>query len=102
MDTGIDYMILWLGAEDDLPTWARDTAFPAGVSVSISAPPADVRDGQALQYAFVTGDTSQPMAPTQVKWRIGNGINTGINVLAGADYLYDATAGRIGFRVPPA
>jgi hypothetical protein len=42
------------------------------------------------------------MAPTQVEWRIGNGINTGINVLAGADYLYDATGGRIGFRAPAA
>lgn len=37
---------------------------------------------------------------SQVAWRIANGINTGRNVLAGADYLYDATAGRIGFRVP--
>jgi hypothetical protein len=49
----------------------------------------------------MTGDISQPMAPSQVEWRIGNGINTGRNVLAGADYLYDATVGRIGFRVPP-
>jgi hypothetical protein len=56
-------------------------------------------DEPALQYSFITGDTSQPMA-SQVAWRIANGINTGRNVLAGADYLYDATAGRIGFRVP--
>jgi hypothetical protein len=40
------------------------------------------------------------MAPSHVEWRVGNGINTGRNVLAGADYLYDATLGRIGFRVP--
>jgi len=40
------------------------------------------------------------MAPVQVEWRDGNGINTGRNVLAGADYLYDAAGGRIGFRVP--
>ena len=38
------------------------------------------------------------MAPSHVEWRVGKGINTGRNVLAGADYLYDATLGRIGFR----
>jgi hypothetical protein len=39
------------------------------------------------------------MAPSWVEWRnVENGINTGINVLAGADYLYDAAGGRIGFR----
>jgi hypothetical protein len=52
----------------------------------------------ALRYSFVTGDTSQPMAPSCVEWRLGKGINTGRNVLAGADYLYDAAGGHIGFR----
>jgi hypothetical protein len=41
------------------------------------------------------------MAPSLVEWRDGKGINTGRNVLAGADYLYDAVSGKIGFRVPP-
>jgi hypothetical protein len=40
------------------------------------------------------------MAPTQVTWR-GDGIDTGRNVLAGADYLYDAAGGHTGFRFPP-
>ncbi len=38
------------------------------------------------------------MAPSHTEWRVGRGVNTGRNVLAGADYLYDATAGHIGFR----
>jgi hypothetical protein len=102
MDTGIGDMILWLGADDPQPSVPPGAAFPAGVSVGISAPPADFGDEPALQYAFVTGDVSQPMAPSQVEWRIGNGINTGRNVFAGADYLYDAAGGRIGFRARPA
>jgi hypothetical protein len=102
MDTGIDDMILWISASDAPPNLPSESAFPAGISVSISAPPTDLGADPALQYSFITGDTSQPMAPSQVEWRVGNGINTGINVLAGADYLYDAARGRVGFRAPPA
>jgi hypothetical protein len=72
----------------------------AGIAVSLSVP-ADQAVEPALQYSFITGDTSQLMAPSQVEWRVGNGVNTGRNVLAGADYLYDSAAGRVGFRVPP-
>jgi hypothetical protein len=102
VDTGIDQMILWVNADNPPPNLSPGATFPAGVSVEISAPPTDSGDELALQYAFVTGDANQPMAPTQITWRVGNGINMGRNVLAGADYLFDATAGRIGFRTPPA
>ena len=81
---------------------ANYSELPASIEVSISVPPADQMGEPMLQYTFVTGDISQPMAPSQVDWRDGNGINTGRNVLAGADYLYDPADGRIGFRVPPA
>jgi hypothetical protein len=102
MDTGIDNMILWVNADFAPPNLASESAFPAGISGNLSAPPADLEDEPALQYSFVTGDTSQAMAPSQVEWRVGNGINTGRNVLASADYLYGVVGGRIGFRVPPA
>jgi hypothetical protein len=92
MDTGIDEMLLWLHANDRPDALARFSEFPAGIEVSVTVPSAD----SALQYAFITGD----MAPPQVKWRDGYGINTGASVLAGADYLYDAAGGRIGFRTP--
>lgn len=102
MDTGIENMILWLNADSAPPNLASESAFPAGISVNVSAPPAGLEDEPALQYSFVTGYSSQAMAPSQVEWRVGNGINTRRNVLAGADYLYDAAAGRIGFRFSPA
>ena len=102
MDTGISAMILWVSAESAPPNLLSDLAFPPGISVTLSAPPADLTDEPSLEYSFVTGDDGDVMAPSQVEWRVGNGINTGRNVLAGADYLYDATAGRIGFRIPPA
>ena len=101
VDTGIKAMILWVGAGSAPPELASGSSVPDGVKVSLLAPPADPGLEPALQYGFVTGDASQPMAPSQVEWRMGHGINTGRNVQAGADYLYDATAGRIGFRVPP-
>jgi hypothetical protein len=101
MDTGINEMLLWLDVNERPPALAKLTRFPDNVVVSISVPPAGGMTEPALEYAFITGDTSQPMAPAQVEWRNGHGINTGRNVLAGADYLYDAAEGRIGFRARP-
>jgi hypothetical protein len=102
VDTGVDEMILWLDDGALRSIFPMKSEFPAAVTVSISAPSADQWGVPALQYSFVTGDMSEPLAPAYVEWRIGRGINTGINVLAGADYLYDASAGRVGFRIPPA
>ena len=98
MDTGIPDMILWVPAHHTPPNLPRHSPFPAGIAVNISAPTNNTVPEPALSYAFVTGDSSQPMAPSRVEWRVGKNINTGRNVLAGADYLYDATAGRVGFR----
>lgn len=101
VDTGIRAIILWVSAHDAPPNLERMAPFPAGVSVTVSAQPEDQGAEPALRYAFVTGEAGQPMAPSEVEWRVGHGVNTGRNVLAGADHLYDATAGRIGFRKPP-
>lgn len=99
IDTGIAEMILWLSADQAPLNLPKSRAFPAGITASISMSPADGVVEPALQYSFVTGVTGQSMAPSHLEWRVGNGINTGRNVLAGADYLYDSEAGRIGFRV---
>jgi hypothetical protein len=56
---------------------ARAPQFPNDIGVSIAVPPAGEVATPALQYTFVTGDTSQPIAPMRVEWRDGNGINTG-------------------------
>lgn len=101
MDAGINDMIIWVNADDSPPNLPSDSALPAGISVSVAAPPADQVAEPALHFSFITGDTTWPMAPSQVAWRVGHGINTGINVLAGTDYLYDATEGRVGFRLLP-
>jgi hypothetical protein len=97
VDTGIDDMILWVDPNSSPPNLPSNATFPPGIAVSVSAPPADSGVEPALQYSFITG----PTAPSEVEWRDGNGINTGRSVLAGADYLYDAAKGRIGFRTPP-
>lgn len=49
--------------------------------------------------ARISADLHDGIGLRIVEWRVGHGINTGRNVLAGADYLYDAEAGRVGFRV---
>jgi hypothetical protein len=77
---------------------ASDTQLPAGIAVAIALPPAP--GAPILEYAFVIGGMGEPMALSAVEWRDGNGVNTGRNVLAGADYLYEAAQGSIGFRVP--
>jgi hypothetical protein len=99
MDTGIPNMILWVDANNPPPNLPSHHPFPDGITVSISTPPASQTTEPALRYSFVTGEANQSMAPLKIEWRRGNGINTGRNVLAGADYLYDSTAGRIGFRM---
>jgi hypothetical protein len=99
MDTGIAEMILWLSADlMPLKNVAVNTQFPPNYEISIALPPTDTGTDSVLQYSFTTGDSSQPMSPSEVVWNIGSGINTGANVLAGYDYLYDSDGGRIGFR----
>jgi hypothetical protein len=98
VDTGLPEMILWLSRNHAPLNLPGHEAFPSGIMARVSAPPANWPTDPALQYSFLTGDKSQPMAPSHVEWRVGHGINTGRMVLAGSDYLYDAMAGRIGFR----
>jgi hypothetical protein len=99
MDTGISEMLLFLPEGTRPPDLTCYTALPPRIPVSVSIPDRD--GGQALAYAFVTGGDSEPMAPVSVEFRKGHGINTGRNVLAGADYFFDAEAGLMGFRKRP-
>jgi hypothetical protein len=98
IDTGIDEMLLWVDLADRPPALANYSQLPAGVAVTIAAPPSP--NAPILQYSFVTGEAGQAMAPSAVEWRDGNGINTGRHILVGVDYLYDAAHGLIGFRSP--
>jgi hypothetical protein len=96
IDTGVDEMLLWLSPADRPPGSANASKVLAGVAVTITAPASS--NAPALQYSFVTGDATDPAAPSAVEWRDGKGINTGRHILAAADYLYDAARGMIGFR----
>jgi hypothetical protein len=98
IDTGVPEMLLWLSPADRPSGSANATQVAAGVAVTITAPAAP--NAPALQYSFVTGDATDPAAPSAVEWRNGTGINTGRHILASADYLYDAARGMIGFRSP--
>lgn len=62
----------------------QQASLPTVPSVSDDAP-------SALKSSFTTGAPSQPMGPPMVEWRDGNGMSTGRHVIAGVNYLYDAT-----------
>ena len=98
VDTGLDEMLLWLSPADRPPGSPNASKLPAGVAVTVTAPAAP--NPPALRCSFVTGDATDPAAPSVVEWRNGTGINTGRHILASADYLYDAARGMIGFRSP--
>ena len=63
-----------------------DAINSCAIEVTITVPSPNV-SATVLQDSFTTGETSDPMAPSTVEWRDDSGINTGRNVLAGADYL---------------
>jgi hypothetical protein len=94
MDTGIDEMILWLSDSSLAGGVLAGEPFPDDIEITVAVP-----DGAPVfSYSFNTGD-AQPMTPSEVVWKSGNAVNTGANVLAGADYLYDYDLGKIGFRL---
>jgi subtilisin family serine protease len=102
MDTGISRMMLWVNDGTSIAGVAAGEPFPPGIEIGIVVPASRTNAVPALQYSFKTGETSQPMSPSEVVWKAGNSINTGANVLNGADYLFDYAHGQIGFRIPPA
>ena len=96
VDTGIADCLLW-GPSD--PTLggvipAGQTAVPGGVSLRIAAP----SGGATLDYAFVVGAGSDSPAAVKVRTAAAFSINTGRALLIDDDYLFDAVAGRVGFR----
>lgn len=107
LDTGLDLMLL------ELP-WDGWTARLAGATISIAVPGGDGSSGPILEYAFQVGagpryqpaPHSSPMAPASVEpRRVGETVtafvNTGINVLRGYMYYFDARVGQVGFAPYP-
>ena len=96
VDTGVASMFLTVppdvlgGTEAGLPTGTRLAFDLTGGS----------RSGPA--YSIVVGDRTTPLAPTAITL-VGVGrkptfVNTGLHFLNGFDILFDAAAGRFGYR----
>jgi hypothetical protein len=94
MDTGIDSAIVGLPESQRPPSIA--TSIPNGVSVQFAAP---TMPSPSMSYTFTTGSGALP-APTSIRWAAGSQpfVNTGRNLIASYDYLYDGGGGRVGFR----
>jgi hypothetical protein len=91
-------VILLLGNGASQPAIPAGNPFPAGVSVTVSAP----RPGGSDLAIFLCYRQCEPaMAPSHVEWRDGSGSNTGRNVVAGAAYLYDPPGGASGSGFRP-
>jgi hypothetical protein len=113
-DTGVNGMFLSLPAsEEEARAGSRGTdwSLPPGTKVTISLAPGNVAPGNAApeasvqgvaSYSFRIGDASNPLAPTRVTL-VGRGdrptfVNTGVHLLNGFDYLFDADKGIVGYR----
>jgi hypothetical protein len=60
-----------------------------------------------MDYSFTLGEGTNAMAPTAsaedpaARWADASStpsVNTGRHVVAGYDYMYDASCGRIGYK----
>ncbi len=91
-DSGLSRMIVGLSPTERPATLSTGKSIPDGTRVHI-------RIGDAVDYTTIIGSAGDPLAPTGTWSRTGPFVNTGRHVLAQYDYLYDADAGRIGFRM---
>jgi len=101
MDSGIGTMIVGLASADRPASIA--SAIPDGTVIKVDVPAAA---SPALGYTATIGSAADAIAPQgnpAARWA-GSGpfVNTGRHVLAGYDYLFDASTGHIGFRADPA
>jgi hypothetical protein len=95
VDTGLDYAIVSIPQGGATPY--DGGVVPSGAPITFDVPD----DGSAMTCSSDLG-ASTPQSPTEVQFRhppISTPfINTGRSVLALYDYLFDATAGQVGFR----
>jgi hypothetical protein len=113
-DTGVNGMFLSLPASEEearAGSRATDRSLPPGTKVTILLAPGNAAPGNAApealaqgvaSYSFRIGDVSSPFAPTRVTL-VGRGdrptfVNTGVHLLNGFDYLFDADKGVVGYR----
>jgi hypothetical protein len=103
-DTGVTGMFLSLPTSEGQAgagSGGTDRSLPPGTKVTISLAPEAPAPG-AASYSFRVGDASDPLAPARVTL-VGRGdrptfVNTGVHLLNGFDYLFDADKGIVGYR----
>jgi hypothetical protein len=104
MDTGIGSMIVNLPPDQRPAEIANADPLPDGLEIRIAAPDASA---PVMDYSFTLGEGTNPMAPTAsaedpaARWADASStpsVNTGRHVVAGYDYMYDASCGRIGYK----
>jgi hypothetical protein len=103
-DTGVAGMFLSLPASEEqasADSSGPDRSLPPGAKVTISLAPEASASG-AASYSFRVGDVSNPLAPARVTL-VGRGdrptfVNTGVHLLNGFDYLFDADKGIVGYQ----
>jgi hypothetical protein len=105
-DTGLTPMFLALPpdqVEGRALAAGNDRTLPTGTKVTIALAPATPGGGKPTAgYSFATGDMNNPIAPRRVIL-VGQGdrptyVNTGVHLLNGFDYFFDADAGLVGYR----
>jgi hypothetical protein len=104
-DTGLTAMFLALPPDQvkgqALPA-GNDHTLPPGTKVTITLAPGTPGPKPTASYSFAIGDLDNPLAPVRVIL-VGQGdrptyVNTGVHLLNGFDYFYDADAGLVGYR----
>ncbi|MBV9630571.1 MAG: hypothetical protein JO230_20930, partial [Xanthobacteraceae bacterium] len=104
-DTGLTSMFLALPPDQvegrALPR-GNDHTLPPGTKVTIMLAPATPGAKPTAGYSFGVGDMDNPLAPRRVIL-VGEGdrptyVNTGVHLLNGFDYFFDADSGVIGYR----
>jgi hypothetical protein len=104
-DTGVSGMFLSLPASQEdgsMPSAGTDRTLPPGTKVTISLAPETRAGGAIASYSFRVGDAADPLAPSRLIL-VGRGdrptfVNTGLHLLNGFDYLFDADEGVVGYR----
>jgi hypothetical protein len=96
VDTGVTGMFLTVPAD----RLGGGGGLAAGTRIGVR--PGPESDASAAGYGFAVGDAADPLAPDRVTLSgIGTRptfVNTGVHLLNGFDYLFDADGGWVGFR----
>lgn len=104
-DTGLTQMFLALPPDQvegrTLPA-GNDHTLLTGTKVTITLAPGTSGAQLMAGYSFATGNLDNPLAPRRLIL-VGQGdrptyVNTGVHLLNGFDYFYDADAGVVGYR----